>query len=264
MTQATLPREIAPGVWWFGDCAESRLYTNDVVHIHGSCYAVLGESATLMVDTGTPRAWRRVDRDLDAILDGRALDWIVPTHPELAHAGNLGRLLAKHPGALVAGDVRDYHVYYPQFESRLRWLEPGEGIDLGGGREFVILEALIKDLPNSQWGYDTVSRALFVADGFAYTHHPTLDEHPVHLPTECALLSSELEPPPDVQDAAFITRAALYWTRFVDLTSTFQQLESLLDRHPTELIAPAHGNVIVDVERLLAIIREAHRMAYAG
>lgn len=256
------PREIAPGIFWLGGCTETKAFVTQVVHVHSSTYLVRGGLQALMVDTGNPRDWRVISADLDKLLAGRQLDWLAPTHPELAHCGNLRRLLLKYPGAQVVGDIRDYHLYYPEFIHRFVPLSVGDEVDLGGGYRIVLLEALIKDLPNTQWVYEPSQGVMFVSDGFSYTHHPPVDDEPVHLPSECAMLSSELPAIPSVEQAAFLTRAALYWTRFVDVSLDFERFEQLLTRYPARMIAPAHGSVIVDIDQVMPVIREAHRVAY--
>jgi flavorubredoxin len=256
----SLPRELGPGVTWLGDCLK-RMEGDQPVHVHTSCYFVEGERQTLLIDTGHPTHWKQVEATLDTLLGGRTLDWIFPTHPELPHAGNLNRLLAKFPDAQVTGDVRDYHLYCPEYVDRLVPRVAGSELDLGG-RTITFLEAPIRDLPSSQWAYDSLAQILFVADAFGYTHGG-LDavggDEPVHRPGECGLLSTELPAPPTIEQTAFLTRAALNWSRYVDVAPHFAKVEALLERHPAKLVAPAHGNVISDLEALLPILRAAHR-----
>ena len=255
-----LPRVLSPGVTWLGDCLK-RKEGDQPVHVHASCYLVEGERETLMVDTGHPTHWREVEAQLDRLLAGRELDWIFPTHPELPHAGNLNRLLAKYPSARVTGDVRDYPLYCPEYIDRLVPQPAESELDLGG-RSIVFLDAPIRDLPSTQWAYESSGQVLFVADAFGYTHGGVDDaggDEPVHLPGECGLLSTELPAAPSVEQTAFLTRAALYWSRYVDVAPHFAEVEALLDRYPAKLIAPAHGNVISDLEALLPILRAAHR-----
>lgn len=260
----TRPREIAPAIWWLGGCTETSTFAKETLHVHSSLYLVRGPERCLLVDTGNPRDWEIVRRSLVALLDGRRLDYIAPTHPELAHCGNLHRLLEAFPEASVIGDVRDYHLYYPQHASRLVWLEKGEPLGLGGDYEIVLTDALIRDLPSSQWIHERAQQVLFVADGFSYTHHVPVDDEPVHAPGECALMADELPVPPSLEQAAFLTRASLYWTRFVDMTDAFDRFQELLETHPTRIVAPSHGSVIRDLAPVLPIIQEAHRLARAG
>ena len=258
-----LPREVAAGVHWVGACLILD-YGAEIVHVHASAYLVLGTERALLVDTGHPAHWPVVERQLDSVLEGRVLDYIFPTHGELPHAGSLERLVAKYPGVIVVGDVRDYHLLQPNITPQLRAHIAGDQIDLGGGVRFTFMPALIRDLPTTLWGFAEPGRVLFVSDGFSFTHHAALAEasDAIHLPGECALLSEELPWDPDLKQAAFLNERALYWTRYVDVGPMFDEIVTMLEATSTRLIAPAHGNPVTDVGRILPIIREVHRLAF--
>lgn len=257
------PREIAPGIWWLASCSAVSL-SGALSHLHNAPYLILGSNRTLLWDTSTPGHWPIIDGALDSLLGGRALDYIVPSHPEVAHCGNVHRLLVKYPTAQLVGDVRDYPFYFPEFTDRLVDLSSGCELDLGGHR-FVFTDAVIKDLASSQWGYESSQKVLFVGDGFAYSHRPPVegDDRPTHLPSECTLMASELGVAPGPDQIIWITKAALYWTRFVQIDVFLDLFRDTLRTHPTNLIAPAHGAVIDDVEGIVWAIWQALRLAYS-
>jgi hypothetical protein len=264
MTPA-LPREIAPDIFWLGGCLGVEL-NGKIVHGYSSVYLVRGAEQSLLVDPGHPMDWKAISDSLDNLLGGRPLDYVFPTHPEMPHAGNLGRLLAKYPAATAVGDMRDYHLYYPTFADRFRDRREGTVLDLGGGIRFELVEGIIKDLPATLWGYEQSRQVLFVSDGFAYLHHPELgegDHGPYHLPGECYRKVSELDELPTVENAQWFTGFSLYWSRFTDnSTEVFDRVRALLKTHPAALIAPAHGSVIDDVASILPVVEAAHRAAF--
>ncbi|MFD1211861.1 MBL fold metallo-hydrolase [Arthrobacter sp. GCM10027362] len=258
-------RLIADGVHWLGGCLTANAQGREV-HYHVSAYLVVGTKASILVDTGDPAHLPLVLGQLGAALAGRPLDYIFPTHPEIPHAGNLPGLLGRYPSALVVGDVRDYQLHFPEHEDRFVRRAAGECIDLGG-RKFRFVPAFIRDLENTLWGYDSGAGMLFVSDGFSYIHDvpaPEEDEEPVHLPGQCRLLSGEMPAPPTVEQAAYGTGRALYWTKFVDVSTAFQGIRDTLDAFPTRLVGPAHGNVIDDVEGMLKTSLAAHQRVYEG
>jgi len=206
-----LPREIAEGVWWVGGCLASNAIEHPV-HFHVSAYLIIGRDKALLYDTAPPSLWEQMARDLDKLLGGRTLDYVVPSHPEIPHAGNLGKLLDKYPHAVAIGDLRDYHLYFPDHEHRMSIVPHGTTLDLGGGYGFTILDEIIEDLPTTVWGYERKQQVLFPVDALGYGHLPQSAEsagsvesdEPVHRAGECALLSSELHHPPRLDLAIII------------------------------------------------------------
>lgn len=263
----TLPRQIADGIWWVGGCLASGAFEHPV-HFHVSAYLVIGADKALLYDTAPPALWEQMDRDLDRLLGGRPLDYVVPSHPEIPHAGNLGKLLDKYPAAIAIGDLRDYHLYFPDHEHRMQTVPHGTELDLGGGYRFSILDAIIEDLPTTVWGYEHKQQVLFPVDALGYGHHPQAlgddVEGPLHEEGECALFSSELDQPPRLELATYLTQASLFWSRYVEIAPFFERLEALLQRYPAKLIAPAHGSVIDDLSLVLPTMREAHDRAFVG
>jgi hypothetical protein len=261
-----LPREIAAGIWWIGGCLESAAF-DEPVHFHTSAYLILGREHTLLFDTGPPGAWPDVEAALDHIVAERKLDYVVPSHPEIPHAGSLSRVLDKYPDAVVVGDLRDYHLYYPDYVERLRPEPHGTTLELGGGYRFTLLDAIIEDLPTTVWGYEHRSQVLFPVDALGYGHLPQragLPDEPAHRPGECALLSSELARPPDLELATHLTQSSLYWSRYVDIEPYFARFDALLERYPAKLFAPAHGSVVDDLDVIMPVLREAHRRAFVA
>jgi flavorubredoxin len=241
------PREVSPGVFWVATCNVLNYKDRDL-HSHLSAYLITGADKTLMVDTGNIMHRDSVLEQVRRVLGERPLDFLFPTHPETPHMGNLPTLLDAYPECVVVGDLRNYHLFYPQYASRFKTLQPGARIPLGGGREIVLLEATIKDLPNTLWAFDTESHVLFVADGFAYFHG--------HTAGECAMTASELPTLPEPDDAAFVPSATLFWPRFVDSSGHFERLERVMTEHDVRAIAPAHGTFITDPEAIMPVILE--------
>lgn len=231
------------------------------MHNSTSVFLIVGSDQTLLYDTGPHGQWLALQEQLDAVLGGRSLDWIVPSHPEVPHSACLPQLTAKYPRVCIAGDVRDYHLYYPEIEDRLRKVGLYEPIDLGGGYRFTLVEAVLKDLPNTVWGHERMNNALFVSDAFQYTHHPEKDDEGLHYPGECRMLSSELPRLPTVEQAQRITRASLAWTNLTDASTYLVKMLDLMEQYPATLVAPTHGNVINDLEAILPIMKAAYAIA---
>src|SRR5580704_10683928 len=121
-----MPREIAPGVFWIGDCLAQR-HKGKSYHGYNAAYLVARGVAPLK--------------------------YLFVTHQETPHCGGLGRILKNFPDALLVGDVSDYHLAFPQYEDRMRSMNEGDEIDLGG-RTLMAVEPVIRDLRTTWWGFD--------------------------------------------------------------------------------------------------------------
>jgi flavorubredoxin len=244
---------MAPGLHWLGSCLEvlpriQAAYLKDagtsILHAHQSFYLITGSERTVIVDTGQPQHWPLIERQLERVLAGRTLDYVFPTHPEFVHYGLLPYWLRKYPNARALGDIRNFHLYHPDLIDRCETRRPGEVIDLGD-RSLLVVEAIIHDIPNSLWAYDTGSRTLFSSDAFAYSH--------AHNAGECALTSREL--PANLDDVAMTISSALHWARYVDDTRPlFARIDDFRRDHPVDAIAPAHGSFVLDPGLMMDVL----------
>ena len=178
-----MPREIAPGVFWIGDCLAQR-HKGKVYHGYNAAFLVAGETASCLVETGHPKDFPVIERHMNELFaQGIApLKYLFVTHQETPHCGGLGRVLKTFPDALLCGDVSDYHLAFPQYEHRMVSMKEGDEIDLGG-RSLMAVEPVIRDLRTTWWGFDTKERVLFPGDGFAYSHY--------HEDGHCGLVAEE-------------------------------------------------------------------------
>lgn len=247
-----LPRDLAAGIQWLGECYPMP-YRGQVLHSYDSLYLVSGSDASLLVDAGLPLDQAVVMRQLARALDGRPpLRYIFLTHQETPHAGGIGRLLDRFPGAIAVGDVRDYHLFFPDLERRFRTIGSGEQIDLGG-LTFRVVEPAIKDLVSTLWGVVPERGTLFCGDGFAYAHH--------HRAGQCGKLAHQL-PGLEIEElGGLFIEQALNWACFVDPEPFVEGLERLLASQGIRVVAPTHGLPITDLNTALPAIRAGLRSA---
>lgn len=251
----TLPREVMPGLHWVASCLAISPTTAAVkegplagraLHNHQSAYLLVGSKATAIVDTGQPRDWYWIRDQVRQVLGDRPLDYVVPTHPEFVHYGNTPFFLAEYPGCKVAGDIRNLHLFHPEYEDRLESYAPGDAIDIGDGRSLVFVEPIIRDLPNTSWSYDTANRVLFAADAFAYSH--------VHNAGQCALTSRE-GPPATIEEVKLVINAAMHWAQYTDTAPHFDKIDTLFAQYPIDAIGPTHGPFIQDPLLLMDVYK---------
>ncbi|GAB7009815.1 MBL fold metallo-hydrolase [Halorubrum trueperi] len=153
---------------------------------YGAVY-VYDAERPIVIDTGTGANREALFETIDEIGIGREeLEWILPTHAHLDHAGGAGHLAERYPnaevlvpekgvrhlvdpGALVAGTksaVEEQWRYYddpaPVPEDRIRGLAEGDRIDLGD-RELVVYEAP-GHAPHHAVFHDPDADVVFAAD----------------------------------------------------------------------------------------------------
>jgi flavorubredoxin len=126
----------------------------------------------------------------------------------------------------------------------------GESLDLGG-RRLQMVPAVIHDIPNSLWGYEPDQRILFVSDAYPYTH-----EHEAH---QCGLTSEELPEEIRPEDTSVVIGFALNWVRHTDTDVTMARLNAFLQRHPVDIIGPAHGGVITNPKVVTRVFEQGMR-----
>ena len=243
-----LPREIAPGVFWLGDCLEQE-YQGRPYHSYNAAFLLCGSEASMLVETGHPKDFPEIERQMLELLDRNLppIKYLFITHQETPHSGGLGRVFQNWPDITVHGDIADYHLAFPQHADRLVPMEVGDEIDLGG-RKFVAIEPVIRDLRTSLWGFDTGANCLFPGDGFAYSHY--------HLDGHCGLLAEEATSL-DLKDVlAVFAERALFWTTTTDMNIYVDKLEALMEDLGVEVVAPTHGLPITNLAVTMPKVRD--------
>jgi flavorubredoxin len=244
-----LPREIAPGVFWLGDCLEQRA-RGRVYHTYNAAFLVCGSKASALIETGHPKDFPIMDQQMRQIMaqPGRApLRYLFLTHEETPHSGGLGRVLEAYPEVTAHGDMTDYHLAFPKFAGRMFWMQEGDALDLGD-RQIVAAEPVIRDLRTTFWGFDTGARCLFPGDGFAYSHY--------HQDGHCGLVAEEAQSLDLGDVSAVFAEKALFWTKFVDMKPYIAKMVALCERLDVQLIAPTHGLPILDVKRTVPLLMD--------
>jgi hypothetical protein len=61
-----LPREIARGVFWIGDCLAQR-HKGKIYHGYNAAFLIAGESASCLVETGHPKDFPVIERHMDEL-----------------------------------------------------------------------------------------------------------------------------------------------------------------------------------------------------
>jgi flavorubredoxin len=243
-----LPRMVLPDLWWVGGCTDPRgaplrnpaapqRPMNELNHGHCVAYVILGSKKTIMVDPGHFGLWYTIDGQLDKVLGDRPLDYIYVSHQEIPHTGNLGRLMAKYPESIAIGDVRDYHLFHPEVElRRLRHMTHGEGVDLGD-RQFLLLDAIWKDLSGTMYGYDTKLKLIYTPDVFEFSHHAE--------PDVCGTMLHEMSDADIEKVTGGASAGPIFGGRARDQKARVAAFRNLMAKYPIEIITSGHYGPIM-------------------
>ena len=236
-----MPREIAPGVFWIGDCLAQR-HKGKVYHGYNAAFLVAGETASCLVETGHPKDFPVIERHMNELFARGVppLKYLFVTHQETPHCGgprprsqDLSRCAScAATSATITWRSRNTN-------TACAAMKEGDEIDLGG-RSLMAVEPVIRDLRTTWWGFDTKERVLFPGDGFAYSHY--------HEDGHCGLVAEEAVSLdlPDVSST--FADLALFWTKFADMNVYCDRLDHLIERLGVKTIAPTHGLPITDVK----------------
>lgn len=205
----------------------------------------------VLVDTGMAKDRGAFENAVFSLVEPAELRWIVLTHDDRDHAGNLREILMAAPNAVLLTNGLALARLGEEWDvprNRVRLVNPGRTLDLGD-RQISLLRPPAYDSPSTLAVYDHHSRALFSADSFGTI-----------LP-ELAQDSSEITERTYLTGMALFTRANAPWTALVD-PDRFDRVLDQLRRLRPERVLSAHGPNAVDrTEQLLDTIRQVPAMS---
>lgn len=131
---------------------------------------VIKDEKTVVMDTVDKRAANEWFKNLDEVLDGKDVDYLVVLHMEPDHAANLEKFLEKYKNAKVVGNAKTFAMI-PQFFENLhlddRKIVVAEGQELNLGQHVLkFVMAPMVHWPEVMMAYETKEKILFSADAF--------------------------------------------------------------------------------------------------
>ncbi|MEF8907892.1 MAG: MBL fold metallo-hydrolase [Haloarculaceae archaeon] len=226
------------------------------VHAQFNAYLFAGEE-TLLFDTLPPNMRGDVLDALDAVLDGRDLDYLVVSHPEAPHGGNAGAILEAYPGTeLLVPETDELHdLALGSAVEEHADVTDGDELDLGS-HAVEFCRSPMFDLAATTWMYERETGALFTVDAYGNAHAAAAGE--------CGRFVDELTDDPE----AFTTQRWLGfhshtfpWFAYVEPGRLAAEIEALVDRFEPDLVAPAHGapiraDAVGYLRRLVPVIEQ--------
>ena len=131
-------------------------------------YVILDEKVALM-DTVDNRATEEWLDNLDKALAGRSIDYLVVSHMEPDHAGNIKNLIDRYPEMKIVGNAKTFAMI-PQFfdvdiTDRSVAVKEGDTLSLGKHTLQFFMAPMVH-WPEVMVAYEQSEKILFSADGF--------------------------------------------------------------------------------------------------
>ena len=131
-------------------------------------YVILDEKVTLM-DTVDQRATKEWLENLDAVLEGRTIDYLVVSNMEPDHAANAKTLIDKFPNMKIVGNAKTFAMMSQFFDVDLTGrsvvVKEGDTLNLGAHTLQFIMAPMVH-WPEVMVTYEQSEKILFSADGF--------------------------------------------------------------------------------------------------
>lgn len=163
---------ISPNVLYVGcDDKTIDLFESQYVVPNGvsyNSYVIMDEKITVM-DTVDKRATQQWLENLENVLDGKEPSYLVVSHLEPDHAGNVQVLAEKYPQMQIVGNAKTFAMMKQFFEIDLsdRQITVKEGDTLSlGSHTLQFFMAPMVHWPEVMVAYEQSEKILFSADGF--------------------------------------------------------------------------------------------------
>ena len=166
-------RQINDDLWWVGACDKRlALFENVYPLDHGVAYNsyLLLDEQTVLIDTVDRSVIGQYFENVEAVLDGRNLDYLIVDHMEPDHASGVAQVLTRYPECTLVTTALAQAMIGQFFEGvdiSDRVITAAEGDTLTvGAHTLAFVEAPMVHWPEVIVTYDSTDKVLFSADGF--------------------------------------------------------------------------------------------------
>lgn len=226
-------RKITEDLYWVG-ANDRRLHLFENVHpidrgVSYNSYLLLDEK-TALFDTVDWSVCREFLENVEKVLDGRDLDYLVINHMEPDHCASMDEILLRYPNAKVISNEKAFMMMHQfGFHIEDRQIEVKEGDTFEFGKHTItFVDAPMVHWPEAMVSFDITNGVLFSADAFG--SFGTLDGN---------IFADEFD-----FDRDWIDDARRYYTNIVGKYGPHAQ--ALLAKAGTidiKIICPLHGPV---------------------
>ena len=226
-------RKVTEDLFWVGG-NDKRLHLFENIHpiedgVSYNSYLLLDEK-TVLFDTADWSVGRQFIENVEYVLNGRKLDYMVINHMEPDHCASMEEIILRYPDVKIVSTEKALMLMH-QFNYTVdeNFIQVAEGDTMSFGKHNVVfVEAPMVHWPEAMVTFDTTDGVLFSADAFG--SFKTLDG---------ALFADEVD-----FDGEWINEARRYYTNIVGKYGP--EVMDLLKKAQTidiKIICPLHGPV---------------------
>lgn len=165
-------RAITSDLYWLGASDRRLAKFENVYHIPTgisyNSYLVLDEK-TVLLDTVDKAVGEQFFENLEHVLNGRGLDYMIINHMEPDHCATLGDLIRRYPNVQVVGNAMTMTMIRQFFDfdlsGRTITIQEGESLTTGS-HTFTFYMAPMVHWPETMVTYDSADQVLFSGDAF--------------------------------------------------------------------------------------------------
>ncbi len=199
-------------------------------------YVILNDGNPILIDCGSHIHRDSVMAQLNELLGEAIPEYLLLTHSELPHAGNIASVAEKWPNikVIVSNVMLPYIEVLPVLPlKQITQVVPGTKIELKS-RTVEFVDALLKDQPGSHWIHDSRTGTLFTGDGFGYMTDSAGSQTVINGSAN------------EVSQTAFEVyhKIAFRFLRWIKPERIAEDLRKMFTKRNVQVIAPIHGNAI--------------------
>ena len=226
-------RKVTEDLYWVG-VNDKRLHLFENIHpiprgVSYNSYLLMDEQ-TVLFDTVDWSGCREFLKNVEEVLDGRDLDYLIINHMEPDHAASMEEVLIRYPNCKVISNEKSFmfmHQFGFNVEGRKDEVKEGD-VRCFGKHTITFVAAPMVHWPEAMVSFDTTNGVLFSADAFG--SFGSLDGK---------LFNDEVN-----FDRDWIDDARRYFTNIVGKYGPFvQHLLKKAATVPIKMFCPLHGPV---------------------
>jgi len=165
-------REISPQIFWIGG-NDRRLeqFENLFPLANGVSYNswLILDEKTAIIDTVDDAITDQYLENIEHLMKGRKLDYLIINHMEPDHCGNIENLIRRYPNVKVVGNKKSFQLFNQFYNMDItdNQMLAGEGDEISlGNHNLKFITAPMVHWPEVMMNYETTKGILFSADAF--------------------------------------------------------------------------------------------------